>query len=303
MINKKDQLMRNPPCDLKPIMCVVGPTASGKSGLALQWAMQKSGIIVNGDSQQVYQHVPILTAQPTLEDQTQVLHRLYHLIPPDRLFSVIDWIQHVVSIHQTTQERLWIVGGTGFYIKTLLEGLSPIPEPSLEEKAKHRLLYQDVPLASLQKLWRQTDPDVDRRPMPIDRQRVIRALEILSYTGKSLWFWHQQPKQSFFNLQDIGIICLNPPRNTLRESIQKRWFQMEQSGVLEETKALLIHYPQTSQTFKPLGLQAIGSYLDQKLSHQAMCESIVTETCRYAKRQTTWFRHQWPSDASVVFVD
>lgn len=279
---------------LAKVVIITGPTASGKSTFAHQFALKNKGVLLNGDSLQVYQGLEILTAQPTQKEQQEVPHHLYGFLDPREGFSVAKWMALLLpQIQKALDEgRLPIVvGGTGLYLKILLEGLVEIPsiDPSVREKLQDS---QDL----LYKTLQDVDPNLAARISPQDRQRTLRGLEVFYGTGKPLSVWQtQKPEQSPFEFEKI---LLMPSKEEIKERIIARLKGMFEKGVLEEATRVLA-LPPSSNAMKAIGLLELSNYLEKKCSLKKAQEEIITHTCQYAKKQRTWFRHQLKADRVV----
>ncbi len=280
---------------LDKVIIVAGPTASGKSAFASQLAQENKGVILNGDSLQVYCGLEILTAQPSLEDQQRIPHRLYGFLQPHEVCSAGKWLSLVVSeIEKCHKEgRLpIIVGGSGLYLKGLTEGLSPIPslDPSLRrdfESREQTSLYTEL---------KSIDPALTQKIKPQDRQRTLRALEVYYGTGKPLSFWYtQKPTRLPYRFEKI---LLNPSKEELEVRIVRRLNKMFQKEILEEVEALLALFPSFTAR-KAIGLQEIGSFLKGECSWDEAKALTLLHTLQYAKRQRTWFRHQFKADRII----
>lgn len=286
----------------RPLVHIIaGPTAGGKSARALELAAQKNGTIINADSMQIYDALPLLTAQPIAHDKSTAPHRLYGHLAPDRACSAQDWaalarteIKNALSAEQAPI----IVGGTGFYLKALMDGLSPIPDvpPSVRERAI--ALQQELGNPAFHAALAVRDPVMAARLHPNDTQRLIRSWEVFEATGHSLAHWQALPPQeSGHDVYDFEIELILPERDTLYERCNMRFDAMMKAGVLEEVKAFddLIKkgiVPANVAITHALGFRPLQSYLQGALSLEDAIEKAKAETRQYAKRQVTWFRHQ-----------
>ncbi|MBA3813915.1 MAG: tRNA (adenosine(37)-N6)-dimethylallyltransferase MiaA [Alphaproteobacteria bacterium] len=274
------------------VVVIGGPTASGKSALATQIAQEKGGAILNGDSLQVYAGLEILTDQPSYELQGEIPHRLYGFLDPTQPYSAGMWLAHVLKeIEECHQKGLLpiVVGGTGLYLRTLLEGITPIP--SIDPHIREYLLTRDS--ATQEILYHELqarDSLLAARIHPHDRQRTLRGLEVFYGTGKPLSFWQTQKPQPYPYEFDT-ILCM-PSKEDHRAKIAERIEGMLVKGVLEEIKAVLSLRP-SSTAMKAIGLRELGAYLEGKCSLEEAKELTFIHTCQYAKRQRTWFRHQF----------
>ncbi len=277
------------------IVIISGPTASGKSGLALEMAQAKDIAIINADSLQIYAGLPILSSQPSASEQQQVQHFLYSHLQPIESSSVANWLKLVKSIVQ----ELWsanklpvIVGGSGMYISKLVDGISEIPEIAPHIKEQARQTYEEIGREKMQEIA-QSDA--------LDKQRLTRAYEVLLQTGQPLYFWHNNQKKIFPDAQFIHV-NLNPDREKLYKNCNLRFDLMLKNGALEEVRKLADKgIGDDLQITKTLGFYEIRDFLVGKISQEKMSEIAQQKTRNYAKRQLTWFRHQLPQ--KYVFSD
>lgn len=275
------------------IIIVAGPTASGKSQVALALAQRLNGVIVNADSLQVYQACPILTAQPTPQDMASCPHELYHVIAPDHNFSVADWMDSLNSI--LSKKPLIFVGGTGFYFSTLVHGISHIPTVSLEIRQEAEALFTSLGPEDFFTKLTCIDPALASRLHPNDKQRVVRGYSVWLASGKPLSFWQQHKGCSPLEGRTICSLHLDLPLPVLHERAERRFSKMIASGAIEEVESLLKMYDlyQLSPTLaKAIGLKPIADFLRGSISKQAMLETSLIQTRQYIKRQRTWFRNQ-----------
>ncbi len=275
------------------IVIISGPTASGKSDLALKLANHKNIGIINADSLQIYEGLPILSSQPSLLEKEMAEHFLYSYFKPSETSCVATWLKLVKPI----VEKLWgenkipiIVGGSGMYISKLVDGISEIPEISDEIRASSRQLFDAIG----QEKFRQKLIDLGERDI-LDKQRMIRAYEVLKQTNKSISWWQQNaPKKIFPNAYFIHA-NLNPNRETLYQNCNLRFAKMLENGALEEAKSLLEKEIKNDwQIIKTLGFSEISDFLSEKITKEKMIEIATQKTRNYAKRQLTWFRNQMP---------
>lgn len=279
------------------IILVAGPTASGKSAFALDLAYQKQGSIINADAMQVYAGLPILSAGPTALDQQNIPHLLYHIIPPHQRSSAGTWTGMAQDAISTTLEagRIPIlVGGTGLYFRALLGGLANIPP--IPDEVRHKVQEQydlwgeDGFRSELSKIDAQSAARLARN----DRQRLIRAYEVASYTGHPLSYWHQN-QASTPSPYAIEAHLLMPEREELYAACDKRFLSMVQKGVLMEVSQFMeLDLKDDLPVMKTLGLRELIAHLRHELSLDEAVAKAQQATRNYAKRQMTWFRHQWP---------
>ena len=275
-----------------PVIAIGGPTASGKSSLAMALAELIPTEIINFDSMQVYRGMDIGTAKPNAGERETVLHHLMDLRDPDEPFSVGRYIP---LFRETVRDiagrgRLPVaVGGTGLYLRGALGGLFEGPERDDELRDEMRNLESDDP-GILYRMLEEKDPETASKTMPNDLVRVIRALEVYELTGASIS--ELQKEHSFRDRPfDVAIYCLNPPRETLYRWIEERVDRMMEDGLLTEVKVLRDKgYGRELASMKALGYRELLAHLDGEASLEESVELIKRNTRRYAKRQITWFK-------------
>lgn len=276
-------------------VAVVGPTATGKSDVALALAEHFAGEIVNADALQVYRGFDIGTAKPPREEQARVPHHLIDILEPHEAYSAGEFVRRAVPLVESLFERgvqPILVGGSGFYIRALTEGLSPVPavEEEVREAVRARLENDGA-----QRLWEELkalDPETAARLAPTDRQRVARAVEVAISTGKSLSSWQKEPpvQRAPFNVVKLGLTL---PRGVLYDRIQARLQRMVASGWIEEVRGLLqsglaIDLP----AFQAIGYRQIARHVLEGWPLEEALEDVARETRRFAKRQETWFKRE-----------
>ena len=282
------------------IFIISGPTASGKSGLALSLAQEKDIAIINADSLQIYEGLPILSSQPSIAEKKQAQHFLYSHFKPAENSSVGIWLNLIKPII----EQLWrenkmpvIVGGSGMYISKLVDGISEIPEIAEEIRNNSRQLFDELGKEEFQKKLIEMGEDEI-----LDKQRLMRAYEVLQQTGKTLSWWQNQPTKKIFSDVDFVHVNLNPDRNELYKNCNSRFGKMLDSGAFEEVKDLINQgVTDDMQITKTLGFLEIRDFMNGRISREKMLEVATQKTRNYAKRQLTWFRHQFSQ--KLVFSD
>jgi tRNA dimethylallyltransferase len=282
-----------------PVLVIGGPTASGKSGLALAAAAALSGVVINGDAMQVYDGLPLLTAQPAAADVTLAPHRLYGVLPPTEVCSAARWRDMALAeIEKALAENKFpiIVGGTGFYLKTLLKGISPIPDIPHEFRHRISLLQKEMGNPRFHAELAKRDPVMASRLHPFNTQRLIRAWEVLEATGKSLAEWQALPPvPPPANLRFL-MVTLLPPREKLYAACNGRFAQMLDHGALEEAKKFKEQNLPDAALSKALGYPELAAHLDGRTTLEEAITAAQQSTRHYAKRQVTWFRHQIKAD-------
>ena len=284
----------------EPVTLIAGPTASGKSALALRLAERDNAWIVNADSMQVYADLDVLTARPAAADLARARHLLYGHVDAAEPYSVARWLDDVAGVLGAARacgQPLVIVGGTGLYFRALLGGLSKVPP--IPEDIRTRIRAEAVAAATgaLHARLAALDPAMAARLEPGDTQRIARALEVMEATGRSLDAWQKESGDSLIGPTARRLV-LAPPRPWLHARIAERFSAMVAQGAIGETRRLLARDLDPSlPAMKAIGLRELGN-LDgtpECLAHAI--ERATTETRRYAKRQETFFRGQlgdWP---------
>jgi tRNA dimethylallyltransferase len=277
---------------------IAGPTASGKSALALELAQRAGGVIVNADSMQVYRDLRILTARPTPEDEARAPHRLYGHVDAAVNFSAGAWVNDAAGVlaQARAQNVLPIfVGGSGLYFKALTRGLSAVPPipAEIRESVRGRLERDGVEALHAELALR--DPASAERLKPRDRTRIARALEVVEATGRSLTDWHRQGLPPLLPPGTFSALFLGPDRDALYARIDARFDAMLKAGALDEVAAL------ASRSLDPLlpamkahGVPALIRHVRGGITLEQAAEIGRADTRHYAKRQFTWFRHQLP---------
>jgi len=281
----------------KRAILIAGPTASGKSSIALKAAKALDGVIINADSMQVYQDLDILTARPGLTETEAAPHALYGIRSGGEVFSVADWL----TLAKREADKAWkqgkipvFTGGTGLYFKALLGGLVDVPEipEAVRDALQDRLEHEG--LEALYKDLEAKDPATAERLKPRDKQRIIRALEVFEATGKSLSRWqHEDNENPFAGVRFVKICLLSEPGD-LNEKIRTRFEHMIEKGALKEAGNFAAKRIDPARPItKALGLRPLLRHLKGEIPLDQAIDLAVIETRQYAKRQRTWFRGQF----------
>nr|WP_088343241.1 MULTISPECIES: tRNA (adenosine(37)-N6)-dimethylallyltransferase MiaA [Rhodomicrobium] len=273
---------------------IAGPTASGKSALAMRLAQDGGGIVVNADSMQVYRDLRILTARPDEADEAAVPHRLYGFRPAGEPYSVAAWLADISRLIEAARAGgppLVITGGTGLYFKALLEGLSPVPEIPEAVRLHWRSEAATLDSGALHGILRERDPEMAAKLAPSDPQRIVRALEVIEATGRSLLEWQAVAGKPLLAAGEAELLYVCPPRETLYARCDARLDRMVAAGVLDEVRALReLALDPSLPAMRALGVRPFLAFLDGVLGWQAALTEAKTETRQYAKRQLTWAR-------------
>lgn len=281
-------------------MLIAGPTASGKSALAVALAEATGGVVVNADSMQVYDGLRILTARPSDEDLSRAKHRLYGHVAPDAAYSTGAYLRDAAKVLGEIRAagRLPIVcGGTGLYVRALLGGIDDMPPVDEGIRARWRARMAEEGPARLHEDLARRDPAAAARIRPADAQRILRALELLEATGGPLADLQRRAGTPLVEEARALKIVLTPPRTILRERIAQRFDQMMAAGALEEARSFLAR-PGAAESLagKAIGIPELAAHFSGELTLCAAVDRAVTRSRQYAKRQDTWFRHQLGPD-------
>jgi len=277
---------------------IAGPTASGKSALALELAQKTGGVVINTDSMQVYRDLRILTARPTPAEEARVPHRLYGHVDAAVNFSAGAWVTDAAqALAEARAQKLQpiFVGGSGLYFKALTRGLSAVPPISAElrESVRARLARDGV--EALHAELAKRDPASAERLKPRDRARIARALEVVEATGRTLPDWHREGLPPLLPPGEFSALFVAPERDQLYARIDARFDAMLDAGALEEVAALAARrLDPLLPAMKAHGVPALIRHLRGEITREEAAETARADTRHYAKRQFTWFRHQLP---------
>ncbi|GGC19787.1 tRNA dimethylallyltransferase [Novosphingobium marinum] len=283
-----------------PLALIAGPTASGKSDLAVRLSLElqaagRRAVIVNADSAQVYADLCVLSARPAEEDMQGIEHRLFGAWDGAVACSAADWARaarrEIEEVHSLDAVPI-LVGGTGLYVRTLLEGIAPIPgiEPAVRD-AVRRLPVVDAYAALLQE-----DPDRAAQLAPADTSRIARALEVVRSTGRTLAQWHEEKAGGIADSVHVAPLILLPDREALYRRCDARFEAMLENGAIAEVEALLDrNLDPALPVMHAIGVPEIAGYLRGEWTLGEACERGARATRNYAKRQYTWLRHQPPA--------
>lgn len=280
------------------VVLIAGPTASGKSALALAMAREQRASIVNADSMQVYDALRVLTARPSRDDEAAAEHLLYGFVAPTERFSTGQWMASVRRVLDERDGPLIFVGGTGLYFDALLHGFADIPEidPAVVLDVQQEIQHLDAN-ERLALLGRE-DAVAAQRLKVVDPQRLTRALAVKRATGRPLSSYQDDPQPGLLDGFAIERLVLDPDRAVLRERIARRFAMMFESGAVAEVQALRALQPDASlPAMKAIGVPEISRWLDGETDQATAIERASIATSQYAKRQRTWFRNRfgdWP---------
>ena len=279
-----------------PLVVIAGPTAGGKSALAIALAQQIRGVVVNADSAQIYRDLKILSAAPTGDELNAAEHRLYGVQDGALPCSAADWAQmarrEIAGVHSSGRTPI-LVGGTGLYLRTLLDGIAPVPAIDPHVRARVRGAPVEENRAKLASL----DPDAAARLNVADTTRINRALEVILSTGRTLAEWQDGREGGIADEVELRPLILLPPRKWLYARCDERFARMIDLGAVSEVEALLTRKLNPNlPVMRAIGVREIASYLLRKTSLDEAVAAGQQATRRYAKRQYTWFAHQPPAD-------
>ncbi|MCS5710172.1 tRNA (adenosine(37)-N6)-dimethylallyltransferase MiaA [Candidatus Berkiella aquae] len=292
-----------------PILCIIGPTASGKTDASLALAEHLPIEIINVDSAQIYQMMDIGSGKPSKEILAKIPHHLMNILDPAQAYSAGQFCHDAIkAIHEIqSRDRIPVlVGGTMLYFKVLQEGLSELPGSSPSIRAQLDKAMQDNGLESLYQRLQQVDPERALQIKPTDPQRIQRALEIYELTGKTMSQWLLTPRTTLhdYTFVNLGILPMTTPREVLHRRITQRFENMLSAGLVEEVNVLFqrgdldINLP----ALRAVGYRQVWQYLAGHLNEQEMKEQAIAATRQLAKRQLTWLR-SWPNLTSIDFLD
>jgi tRNA dimethylallyltransferase len=276
----------------KSAVLITGPTASGKSALALRLAREREAIIVNTDALQVYDVLRLITARPSDADLAQAPHLLYGAVPPSVRFSTGDWARAAAAIIAAQRDRTLIfVGGTGLYFESLVSGFAEIPHVPPEAVAAAEAEIAGLDREARGRLIAARDPAIAARLKAPDPQRITRALAVLNATGRSLASFQDEAQHGLLEGFALERLVLNPDRDVLRQRIARRFETMFSEGAVEEVRALLgLDLDPGLPAMKAIGVPEIAAMLRGELTEGEAVQRAIIATRQYAKRQRTWFR-------------
>jgi tRNA dimethylallyltransferase len=279
------------------VALIAGPTASGKSDLAVDLALAHgNAVVINADSAQVYADLRVLSARPTEDEMRGVPHRLFGTWDGAQACSAADWAaaarEEVISAHACGRLPI-LVGGTGLYLRTLLDGIAPVPpiDPAIRESVRA------MPVAEAHAALAREDPERAAALAPADTTRVARALEVVRSTGLPLAHWQSRREGGIAQDIDLSPVILEAERKWLAARCDRRFEAMMEAGAPEEVSALLSRSLDLDlPVMRAIGVREISRWLDGEFTRAAALEAGQLATRQYAKRQATWFRHQLPQD-------
>lgn len=282
--------------DLPKVALIAGPTAGGKSALALALAERMGGVVINADASQVYAELRVLSARPTPEEEARAAHRLFGHIAGTEDYSAARWAEEakreIAAAHAAGRLPV-LVGGTGLYLRTLIDGIAPVPEIDPAIRAAVRAL----PVAEAYAALTAEDPAAAARLRPSDTTRVARALEVVRSTRRPIAVWQAERVGGIGAQNALAPLILLPDRAWLVDRCDRRLAAMFDGGAAEEVRALLARtdIPPNAPVRRAIGVPEIAAWLNGEIDHDTALTRAQAATRQYAKRQFTWFRNQPPA--------
>lgn len=284
-----------------PAIVIAGPTASGKSEFAIALCKEINGTVINFDSMQVYKELSILTARPDSISESIVPHKLYGYMSGKNRCSAVLWKNKAleeIKLSLKLGRVPILVGGSGLYIKTLIDGLSDIPITLNKYRIEAETILSKEGLEKFYQRVKIIDPNIINSININDKQRLIRAYTVWLQTGKSLSAWIKDDNSKNKIVNKFLKIKLSPTRDSLRENINKRFYKMLQKNVIEEVKKL-DDFDESLPIMKAHGVRELLSFIRKEISLDEAAKITINHTNQYAKRQDTWFRHQYTTDYEI----
>ncbi len=300
--SKVEKMMQLPELKKNSVVVIAGPTASGKSALALEWAKEFNGVVINADSMQVYRGLRILSAAPGTEERQQAEHRLYEIYPPSQRGTVVDWLE----LAEAEIRNCWaegkvpiVVGGTGLYLDNLINGTTPIPAIDAAVRAA---VAQEAQAGAEALYARLQAEDAAAAEMlhPGDMTRIKRALEIRRQTGKSIAEWYRLPMVKKLPEAAFYVVKIIPAAEELDERCFRRFDKMIEAGAEQEVRRVLeLNLDKNLPAMKMLGVPELSAFIEGECSFEDAVSAAKLHTRQYAKRQRTWFRNKLKADKII----
>ncbi len=290
-----------------PVIVITGPTACGKSKLAIDLALKINGVIINCDSMQIYKGIPIISAAPSAEDRALVEHRLFEIYDCDKRGNVVEWLDacawEVRSLWQENRIPI-VVGGTGMYVDALIEGITPIPPTPPEVRQKVKEMYKEKGLPEVYEYLKNIDAYSAQKLAPNDKSRVLRAVEIYLATGRRMSDWHKVPLIKKLPEADFFVVQINPNVQEIEARCRERLDKMvNEQGVLKEIADLLaLNLSNDMPVMKALGVQDLGEFIKGTKPLKEALKLAKMHTRQYVKRQRTWLKGKLHPDLKFEFI-
>ncbi|MEQ9345696.1 MAG: tRNA (adenosine(37)-N6)-dimethylallyltransferase MiaA [Thalassospira sp.] len=286
-----------------PVLIVAGPTASGKSALALDMADAFDGVVINADSMQVYKELRVLSARPDDAETARAPHRLYGVLSGREACSAGKWrdmaMAEIAECHAKGKLPI-ITGGTGMYLNALTNGIAPIPDVPARIRDLVSAELAELGHAAFFAKLSQDDPETAATLDSTNTQRLIRAAEVFAHTGRGLASWHSEPVITPPENMKFKKLCYMPPRDILYDRCNRRFDLMIEHGAIDEVAGLIaLDLPPSAPVMKAVGVRELAAHLAGEMDLETAKEKSQRETRRYAKRQLTWFRHQM-TDKEII---
>ena len=278
----------------KDLIIIAGPTCVGKSLIAMELAKKIDGVLINADSVQVYEDLKLLSARPTEEDMNQIPHFLYGYVKAEKNYSIADWLQQlhkVLDNLKKIKKTAILVGGSGLYLNSVINGLAPIPRLKEEIKKESLLKLNEIGIDNFKKINFNIDPKFVAKNC--DKHRLLRSYGVFLQTNKNMTYWYKKSRQGAIK-RKIYSFLINLERELIYRRCELRFDNMLKEGALEEVKK--IHRSNIDRSLpvaKCLGVKWLLSYLDKKISFEEAIKLSKRDTRRYVKRQITWFSHNY----------
>ncbi len=283
------------------LVIVAGPTASGKSALAMELAQRLGGTIINADAMQCYRDLRIITARPSFADEAAIPHALYGVRAAAEPANAAWWREAALAVIGSVECPI-LCGGTGMYLAALLNGIAEVPAFDASAREEARRLVAEIGAPALHARLMAVDPGTASKLFEADSQRIARAWEVWRGTGHGLAYWQTQPTEKLTGW-DLRMILLDPPRPDLKTAIETRFAAMLEMGAIEEVKDLLaLGLDPALPLLRAHGVPELGAFLRGEKTLVEAAAAAVLVTYRYTKRQSTWFRHQALVDKSALHI-
>jgi tRNA dimethylallyltransferase len=285
----------------KDLIIIAGPTCVGKSMLAMKLAKKINGVLVNADSVQVYEDLKLLSARPTEKDMQKVPHFLYGYVKSQTNYSIVDWLQQlrkVLDNLEKIKKTAILVGGSGLYLKAVVNGLAPIPKLREETKIKSLLKLREIGYNSFKEINMNIDPQFVSKNH--DKHRLLRSYGVFLQTKKNMTYWYKKPKEEAVK-KNIYSFLISLDRKLIYQRCELRFDNMLEKGALEEVKKLhASNIDRSLPIAKSLGVKWLLSYLDKNISFEEAVRLSKRDTRRYVKRQITWFNHNYIPYKTII---
>ncbi len=290
----KNNIIKN-----KIVIIIGGPTASGKSKLAINLAKEIDGEIINGDSMQVYKNFPILTSQPNFKDKKKIKHHLYGYVSTTGSYNAMDWMQEAKKIINTLHEKNKkpiLVGGSGLYLEFLYKGVNNIPNISEKIRNKVKKIFKDTSIKELYDFSLKIDYDYTSKVSKSDIFRLTKLLEVYYQSNKNITYFRNKKRKK--NKYNFFKILHMPDKDIVRKNIEARFLDMVEEGLVQEVENNISKVKE-SNIEKAIGFMEMRDYIQKKINFNEAVNLSINRTNRFAKRQYTWFKNRYDEDIKV----